>query len=312
MYANQLINEAEVQKTWGPVIEESTGITEKSKLSWMSKYCHYHNLNESVYNTVHLNPNMNVQSMGNATLPGNPGSMNNFAGQAQGSGDRPFSLLPLAMQVAAQTVGLDLVPVVPMQGPMGVLTYLDFVYGGGRTTGAPINGGQDVDGTSLLIKVDAIDANGVSTNFTVNDVIYVASGAAAGTKGASYELTFVGYSRIDGLSIFRVRSSTAALVVIGGVNFNGIANTFTQGGEAAAEPIYTSIIQAGNFYRNGAAGWPAAPAAGATRAAVAGFPIGNQTGGIGSATFGIAGTFQTAANGGKFLFSSNRYFCCIS
>jgi hypothetical protein len=34
------------------------------------------------------------------------------------------------MQVAAQTVGLDLVPVVPMQGPMGVLTYLDFVYGG--------------------------------------------------------------------------------------------------------------------------------------------------------------------------------------
>ena len=48
-----------------------------------------------------------------------------------------FSLLPLAMQVAAQTVGLDLVPVVPMQGPMGVLTYLDFVYGGGRTTGAP-------------------------------------------------------------------------------------------------------------------------------------------------------------------------------
>ena len=44
MHANQLINEAEVQKTWGPIIEESTGITEKSKLSWMSKYCHYHNL----------------------------------------------------------------------------------------------------------------------------------------------------------------------------------------------------------------------------------------------------------------------------
>ena len=63
MYANQLINEAEVQKTWGPIIEEATGITEKSKLSWMSKYCHYHNLNESVYNTVHLNPNMNVQGM---------------------------------------------------------------------------------------------------------------------------------------------------------------------------------------------------------------------------------------------------------
>ena len=128
MYANQLINEAEVQKTWAPIIEESTGITEKSKLSWMSKYCHYHNLNESVYNTVHLNPNMNVQGMGATAFPSDPTTMNNFNGNmTAGSGDRPFSLLPLAMQVAAQTVGLDLVPVVPMQGPMGVLTYLDFV-----------------------------------------------------------------------------------------------------------------------------------------------------------------------------------------
>ena len=298
MYANQLVNEAEVQKTWGPVIEESTGITEKSKLAWMSKYCHYHNLNESVYNTVHLNPNMNVQSMGNATLPGNPGSMNAFPAQVTGSGDRPFSLLPLAMQVAAQTVGLDLVPVVPMQGPMGVLTYLDFVYGGGRTTGAPLTGGQDVVGTSLLIKVNAIDANGVSSNFTVNDIIYCTASGVVATNGASYELTFVGYSRIDGLSIFRVRSSTAAINAAG---FNGIANTFTQGGEGAAESIYVAIVQGGNFFRAGAAGWPAAPAAGATRAAQAGFAGATQTGGVGSATMGIAGTFQTAANGGSGL-----------
>ena len=35
------------------------------------------------------------------------------------------------MQVAAQTIGLDLVPVVPMAGPMGLLSYLDFTYEGG-------------------------------------------------------------------------------------------------------------------------------------------------------------------------------------
>ena len=296
MYANQLINEAEVQKTWGPVIEESTGITEKSKLSWMSKYCHYHNLNESVYNTVHLNPNMNVQSMGNAILPGDPGSMNAFPGQATGSGDRPFSLLPLAMQVAAQTVGLDLVPVVPMQGPMGVLTYLDFVYGGGRTTGAPLNGGQDVDGTSLLIKVDAIPAVGGAANWTVNDVIYVSSNVAA-TDGPAYELTFVGVSRIDGLKIFRVRSSTAAIVATGA---NGIANTFTQGGEGAAEPIYTSIAAGADFFiQLAVAAWPAAPVAGATRAAVAGSQVATFVGGVAAMTTG--GTFQTAANGGTQL-----------
>ena len=304
MYANQLINEAEVQKTWGPVIEESTGITEKSKLSWMSKYCHYHNLNESVYNTVHLNPNMNVQSMGNVTLPGSPGSMNNFPVQAQGSGDRPFSLLPLAMQVAAQTVGLDLVPVVPMQGPMGILTYLDFVYGGGRTTGAPTSvvggvGGLDVVGSALLIKAALNTLGGGAagvglSNLQPNDVVYATASGVVATNGASYELTFVGFSRIDGLPIFRVRASTAAINAAG---FNGIANTFTQGGEGAAETIYGAIVAGGNFYRAGAAGWPAAAAAGAVpRAAQAGFAGAAQTGGVGSATMGIAGTWATPTN----------------
>ncbi len=42
---------------------------------------------ENEAGTVGLNPNMNVQSMGNATLPGNPGSMNNFSTQKAGSGD---------------------------------------------------------------------------------------------------------------------------------------------------------------------------------------------------------------------------------
>ncbi len=266
MYANQLINEAEVQKTWGPVIEESTGITEKSKLSWMSKYCHYHNLNESVYNTVHLNPNMNVQSMGNVTLPGNPGSMNAFPGQATGSGDRPFSLLPLAMQVAAQTVGLDLVPVVPMQGPMGVLTYLDFVYGGGRDNGAPASstaagavgpgvgaGAPDVQGSPLLIKCSAIPlvvAAGTD-GFAVNDVIYAASAAnlAAGDATCSYELTYVGRSRIDGLQIFRVRAYNGALATSG---FAGLFNNYTQGGENAGEAIYSAISDGIDFYGNAA------------------------------------------------------------
>jgi len=259
MYANQLINEAEVQKTWGPIIEESTGITEKSKLSWMSKYCHYHNLNESVYNTVHLNPNMNVQSMGNVTLPGDPGSMNAFGAQAQGSGDRPFSLLPLAMQVAAQTVGLDLVPVVPMQGPMGILTYLDFVYGGGRGSGAPIDGGLDTSAAPLLIKFDVVNDDG--SDFLVNDVLYAdqynssstrLTPVAANAAFASYELTFVGLSRIDGLKIFRVRANNTA-------QKNATANTnllasditnsgsnYAQGSELAASTIYNSITGTGS------------------------------------------------------------------
>jgi hypothetical protein len=221
MYANQQINEAEIQKTWAPIIEEATGITEKSKLSWMSKYCHYHNLNESVYNTVHLNPNMNVQSMGAPSFPGAPTTMNGFYSQAPGSGDRPFSLLPLAMQVAGQTVGLDLVPVVPMQGPMGVLTYLDFVYGGGRVSQA---GGVNGNSAPLLIK-----ANGTVTGdaLAVGQVLY----AGTGSFGA-YELTFVGKSRIDGFPIFRVRGKSTDVALS--------SNAYAQG-EEGYQPIYTAI-----------------------------------------------------------------------
>ncbi len=44
-------------------------------------------IKENEAGTVNLNPNMNVQSMGNATLPGNPGSANSFSNQKTGSGD---------------------------------------------------------------------------------------------------------------------------------------------------------------------------------------------------------------------------------
>jgi hypothetical protein len=199
---NQLINEAEVQKTWGPIITEATGVEDREKLSWMSKYCHYHNLNESVWNQVHLNPNVNVPGMGDVILPGDPGTLNQFANQFQGSGDRPFSLLPLAMQVAAQTVGLDLVPVVPMQGPMGVLTYLDFVYAGGR-----IQGGDFA--SPLMLKVP-MTSTGEIAGLTTGDVIYAGdpltnpTGSGVGADMA-WELTFIKLSRIDGFPIFRVR-----------------------------------------------------------------------------------------------------------
>ena len=239
MYANQLINEAEVQKTWGPIIEESTGITEKSKLAWMSKYCHYHNLNESVYNTVHLNPNMNVQGMNAPTFPAAPGPINDFPGQTVGSGDRPFSLLPLAMQVAAQTVGLDLVPVVPMQGPMGVLTYLDFVYGGGRVQDA---GGLATDSAPLLIKMGLDNVTGSA--LAVNDVLY-ASSADLTTGVAPYELSFVGLSRIDGKYIFRVRGNSNAADALA-------AGSYAQG-ELGYEPIYTAIADNKYIYDAAAA-----------------------------------------------------------
>lgn len=168
----KMINEQEIFDNWSPIIESKTSIKDSNKVEWLSKYCHYHSLNES-------------SSTAYQTLSGLAG----FQGQpvaptrgANGSGDKFPSLLPLAIQVAAKTVGFDIVPVIPMPGPTGVLTYLDYVYGGGQLNSTT---------QPLVIKA------GVLGTYTVG-AAYTVTGAGAGT------LTFVGKSRIDGYAIFRV------------------------------------------------------------------------------------------------------------
>lgn len=174
-----LINEAEVRAEWSPIIESTTGISDSEKLAWMSEYCHNHKLYEDA-NIMSLDPTMNIGGMGAVTFPGTTNTANTGGSGANGSGDKAPSLLPLAMQVAAQTVGLDLVPVVPMAGPMGLLSYLDFTYEGGR--------------------VD----NSVAPTYIK------AAGAYAGTEDidavaeTNAKYTFIGTSRIDGYSIFKV------------------------------------------------------------------------------------------------------------
>ena len=181
-----LINEAEIRGTWAPIIEEATGINESSKLAWMSEYCHNHKLYEDA-NIMALNPGMNLAGMGDTSFPGANGV---------GSGDKAPTLLPLAMQVAAQTIGLDLVPVVPMAGPMGLLSYLDFVYEGGTLGGAAPNY-ADGSVAPTYIKADAALAG-------VADIDAVAN------ENGAYE--YVGASRIDGKSIFKVGTLVAATV----------------------------------------------------------------------------------------------------
>ena len=156
-----LINSAEVRETWAPIIESATGINEAEKLAWMSEYCHNHKLYEDAH-VMSLGTAGNIFGMGAASLPATPNSADT------GSGDKAPTLLPLAMQVAAQTIGLDLVPVVPMAGPMGLLSYLDFVYEGGK-----------IDGTTAPT--------------------YVKASAAPSDNRAA-----VGTSRLDGMSIYDV------------------------------------------------------------------------------------------------------------
>jgi hypothetical protein len=188
-----LINEQEVFGKWAPIIESTTGIQDRNKVEWMSKYCHYHELYEN-NSYAQLGA---VNGMGSTRFPQNPGTQQGFYTDTVGSGDKAHTLLPLAMQVAAQTVGLDLVPVVPMPGPMGVLTYLDFVYGGGKTAGTG-------DNIPLLVKV----------NFGST----ASAGAAINVAGVTF--SYVGASRLDGNAIFHLKGTmttgTTILSVLSG------------------------------------------------------------------------------------------------
>ena len=179
-----LLNEAEIRSTWAPIISEATGISESSKLAWMSTYCHNHKLYEDA-NIMSLSNNpgpMNLAGMGAVSFPSQVGNGADVG--TNGSGDKAPTLLPLAMQVAAQTIGLDLVPVIPMAGPMGLLSYLDFTYEGGRLDNAQAPTYVKATGTLANIAAVAVDE----------------ANPAAGNG----EHEYVGESRIDGDAIFKV------------------------------------------------------------------------------------------------------------
>ena len=84
----------DIMKKWAPILE-SAGVT-GSKSDWLSKYTHQHGI------------------MSNVNIPSGPVSTQSISD----SMDFP-SIFPMAMKVAAKTVGLDLVTVNPMSGPGG-------------------------------------------------------------------------------------------------------------------------------------------------------------------------------------------------
>jgi hypothetical protein len=259
----KLINEQEIYDTWSPIIEGKAGITDSSKKSWLTKYCHYHSLNESAgaYNTLGV-----VNGMGNVAPPLYPG-MSSFAGSNagganyganqgfynsanNGSGDKFPSLLPLAIQVAAKTVGFDIVPVIPMSGPTGILSYLDYVYAGGKLAGPTSASGsaaEELADAPSMIKFPVYQSTtGAGT-----------TGATAGTftvgqnynivNGGTMSLTFVGLSRIDGFPIFRITAISGGYNVANIINGDPVvvgSTTFYTGTNANGNNFTAQLVKA--------------------------------------------------------------------
>ena len=139
---------------WSKMLKENFDVKDNEKLNWVSQYAAIHEIHESALgvnaghagsqvpgsgvNPLYATP-LNTIGMGNPYAPQNVNTMStaphadgNLWNQQAGSGDIPVSTLPMALNIALMTIGLELVPVVPAKGPWVMLSYMDFPYAGGK------------------------------------------------------------------------------------------------------------------------------------------------------------------------------------
>ena len=205
--------------TWKPILEGYGA--DVAKTPWLAEYAHNHAIFDNATPLFEQTaPGVFLQTPGSlGGFMGNPvaptASQTPFTGGAKnsysdsGSGDKFPSLLPVAIQVAAKTIGFDLVPVIPMDSPVGFLPYLDYLYAGGRT------GAGDFD--PYLVKIEGAYADDFPAA-TPGDPITVSGGGAG-----DFTLNFVGYSRVDGQLIAKVVSDAGANTLAGSL----VGNTVT-------------------------------------------------------------------------------------
>jgi hypothetical protein len=213
--------------TWKPVLESYGANVEKTP--WLAEYAHNHGIFD------------NTTPLFEQTAPGlffqQPASLGGYAGQISaptnsmtpfsngaknaygnvsdtvGSGDKFPSLLPVAIQVAAKTIGFDLVPVIPMDSPVGFLPYLDYLYTGGRT---------DKAFDPYMVKVVGINTNDFPAGPAYGDPITV-----NGPGNGHFDLEFVGYSRVDGNLIIKVVADNGSNIIATSLEGNGSNTTLT-------------------------------------------------------------------------------------
>jgi hypothetical protein len=241
------IDKSKALKKWSPVLE-NMGVQGEDRLDWMSEYAEFHSINENAYVNA-----SNVSGMGavtNPTIGGPVGTTltnTGWAGQA-GSGDVGQNLLPVAMKIAAQTIGLDLVAVKPSPGPKIDLLYIDFRYDdtrdGANDERPQVFKVNSATNSAVIERLSSF-AGGLSltSGGLVGGPYYVALNPEGTTNlGASMSSNlpsdkegvaeFLGFSRIDGYPMFRAfRQVNTAHTAVGSGNtlwsFDSTRNTFT-------------------------------------------------------------------------------------
>ena len=252
------IDKSKAVKKWSPVLE-NMGVT-GDRLDWMAEYAEFHSINENAYvNAANVSGMGSVVSPQPSTLAGQTSPYGNSAtsfaygsGGIAGSGDVGQNLLPVAMKIAAQTIGLDLVAVKPSPGPKIDLLYIDFRYDDnplGASDERPqvfkLNAGasasvlaaamQQGNGSTLLQSSGGLQ-NGrfyyslnVIGNGGVGGTISTTLNATASKQGV---VEFLGFSRIDGFPIFKAyrqanTAHTANTSATSVFSFDQSRNTFS-------------------------------------------------------------------------------------
>lgn len=213
---------------WQQMLKENFGVRDKEKLNWVSQLAANHEIFESnlgVANAggaasmvpsngvgpMYTTP-LNTVGMGNPAMPGTVNGtiptgygslngMNDFRAQQVGTGEMPLSTLPMALNVALMTIGLELLPVIPTKGPFQLVSYMDFPYAGGKLDFANNLTQHDGFGAGrenkpLYVKFLGLDSSAFAAirkaNVVDGDVVTVEN------NGVVYTGKFKSFGRMDG------------------------------------------------------------------------------------------------------------------
>ena len=232
--AKNKVNIAAIREAWGPAIKTITNnaVNESSeKFDWMCEYAHYHTmaLNEEAIGgaTFPFNTLYNTNGIGNAQPASMAGmtAVDQGSASAKGSGDKWPALLPMALQVAARTIGFDLVNNLPTPGPTYVIPFLDYVYSGSKDAygatpsynGATANPkigtklGSQVDPAYSLYEAPHAFRCKLVADSSKDEIVQAMKDASQGFaigSDPSINVMFIGLSRISADPMFKVMADS--------------------------------------------------------------------------------------------------------
>jgi hypothetical protein len=266
------IDKQKALKKWSPVLE-NMGVTGE-RVEWLAEYAEFHSINENAYVNA-----ANVAGMGAVVAP-NPSSLSGTTlgglggytdafNAITGSGDVGQNLLPVAMKIAAQTIGLDLVAVKPTPGPKIDLLYVDFQYDDVNTTDTNERPQVFKLNSTTTGNVAAITA-GITASLTTASITQTTGGltgqiyfSLGNTASAGYTATyhtaaqvaalgtgkqniveFLGFSRIDGLPMFRAFRQANTAGQVNYFSFTQTLNTFDSSTAMTSQIVKISGVTA--------------------------------------------------------------------